>query len=421
MNRSGTLYLFLPVGGLALTTWIKARSGGWSSPFSVYIPLAVTFAALITDWRRASVIATVGALVMLSPMLYSHAADPVVVALVKVPAYGLLVVMICTMTGWMRRRQQEVEMADVAREQLELRARGLVTLQGISAIVGAHLSLDDAIKAIVHVLGNAFGHQLISVYLRNGDELIMQAQVGYTDPYTIIHLGEGICGRTGATGTTSFVPDVALDPSYRPAVDGVVSELCVPLLDRDHVAGVLNVESTQTLTELDRELLELFGSQVSVVLRDPLTDLLNHRALMEEIDGMIVAGSGRCAALMIDLNNFKHFNDAFGHLTGDAILRQMAMILRDNCRKEDVAGRFGGDEFVVVLPGAERSLAESVAVRISTQTSKHNFVTPGSGRIALGASIGVAVFPDDGATRQELLSKADASMYASKRSASSCA
>jgi len=346
-----------------------ALSGGWSSPFAVDVVLVLGFGALFTERRYAALIAVLAGFTMASPALYARNDHALAVLLAALPAYVTLVHVIGSVTGRLHAHERAVAEEALARERTERRAHGLVTLQRVSAIVGGHLSTDDAIAAIVGELGQAFGHQLISIYLREGDDLVMQAQVGYVTPYRVIPLGVGICGRVGATGETVFLPDVRHDPSYRPAVDDVVSELCVPLRDGARVKGILNVESVGApLADLDRELLDLFAAQVSVVLRnarqagelrrqaecDPLTGLLNHRALVEGLDRALRDGAP-CAVLVLDVNNFKLFNDVYGHLTGDDVLRRIAAALRESCRGDDLTGRYGGDEFVLVLPGGARA------------------------------------------------------------------
>ncbi|MDQ2745483.1 MAG: sensor domain-containing diguanylate cyclase [Chloroflexota bacterium] len=422
-------YLTFPLSGLVLVAIGMAGTGGSNSPFRSAIPLAVVFACLIVDWRYALSVAFAGALVATSPSLYHPMAQPLAVVLASVASYAILIYMVNIIAERVRLHERAAAAEAVVREQTEQRATGLITLQRVSAIVGSYLSMDDAIAAIVDELDRAFGHQLISVYLIEGDTLVMQAQIGYENPYTVIQLGVGICGRVGQSGQTEFVPDVSQDSDYRPALANVVSELCVPLHDGGRVAGILNIESRTRLTALDCELLELFGAQVSVVLRnarqagelrvlaehDPLTGLSNHRTVMEELDCLLAPPAARCAVLMVDLNEFKACNDTYGHLAGDAVLQHVSAILRESCRQDDIAGRVGGDEFMLVLPLAGALLAQTIGQRIRRAVHDRPYCAPDGRQIQLSVSIGAAIAPDDARTRQQLIAAADAAMYQVKQ------
>jgi len=424
-----TAYLMFPLSGLGLLAIGMAGTGGSTSPFRSAVPLAIVFSCLIVEWRYALPVALVGALVVASPSLYEHTTQPLGVLLVSLASYAILIYMVNIVAERVRVHERVAVAEAVAREQTEQRAKGLMTLQRVSAIVGSHLSMDDAIEAIVAELDRAFGHQLISVYLIEGDSLVMQAQIGYENPYQVIPLGVGICGRAGQSGQTVFISDVSQDSGYRPAVDDVVSELCVPLHDGEEVVGILNVESTARLTALDCELLELFGAQVSVVLRnarqagelrvlaehDPLTGLSNHRTVMQELDRLLAPTGARCAVLMLDLNEFKACNDTYGHLAGDAVLQHVSAILRESCRQDDIAGRVGGDEFMLVLPRAGALLAETIGKRIRLAVCDRPYCAPDGTEIQLSVSIGGAIAPDDARTRQQLIAAADAAMYRVKQ------
>jgi len=151
---------------------------------------------------------------------------------------------------------------------------------------------------------------------------------------------------------------------------------------------------------------------------DGLTNLANRRAFDERLDDEVdhARRLGNSVGLVIaDIDNFKSINDRHGHQTGDAVLRAVARVFADTVRELDLAGRFGGEEIAVVLPGTQLSGARHLAERVRKAVSELRLTTPDGEIVEVTASFGVACFPTHG-TVEELVSGADASLYEAKRS-----
>ncbi len=150
-----------------------------------------------------------------------------------------------------------------------------------------------------------------------------------------------------------------------------------------------------------------------LTLTDPLTGLANYRQLLDTLDAEIKRYSRSAqpfAVLLLDLDGLKKINDTYGHLAGSHALRRVANILRIHSREIDTPARFGGDEFVVVLPGTDCEAARRVAERISKEVGNDGELPP------ISVSTGAAIFPQDGKTIDELLAAADRVLYLEKRS-----
>lgn len=208
--------------------------------------------------------------------------------------------------------------------------------------------------------------------------------------------------------------------------------LCIPLNAQGNTIGVMHLilanrgftrESMPNAFTIAEHLsLTLTNIKLQEELRnqallDPLTNLYNRRYLEETMGQELVRASRHkqsISFLMLDLDNFKHFNDNFGHDTGDYILKYIATTLRQGVRGEDVTSRVGGEEFAIVLPGTSHSAACGVANNLCTAVRNLSLNFRGRELGHLTLSIGVSSFPEDGATLGELMKSSDLALYAAK-------
>jgi diguanylate cyclase (GGDEF)-like protein len=162
---------------------------------------------------------------------------------------------------------------------------------------------------------------------------------------------------------------------------------------------------------------QLFSEQVQHAITDSLTGLLNTRWLRDAADRelAIAERSGtELGLLLVDLDNFKQINDSCGHAVGDGILHSVARALQRAVRAEDAAVRYGGEEFVLILPGCSREGSRRIARQIRKKLAE--IPLPAASTLpAVTASIGIAFFPKHGRTISQLLGIADAAMYTAKR------
>jgi len=151
---------------------------------------------------------------------------------------------------------------------------------------------------------------------------------------------------------------------------------------------------------------------LNLAVTDPLTGLANYRKLIDVLD-LEIKRFGRTgrpfSILLLDMDRLKAINDSHGHLVGSRALCRLGNILRVHCRDIDTAGRYGGDEFVLVIPETGRKQAQLVAQRIRQRVSEDGQ------QPAISVSIGAAVYPRDGETRDEMLEAADRALYEMKR------
>jgi diguanylate cyclase (GGDEF)-like protein len=196
------------------------------------------------------------------------------------------------------------------------------------------------------------------------------------------------------------------------------TEARVPVEGKDEIAE-LAVSVNEMLEAIDQQQ-EALRALATV---DPLTGIFNRRRFTEELDRELERSKrlGVTGALLsIDLDDFKDINDTYGHAAGDEVLVTVAGLLQAEMRSYSVVSRFGGDEFVILLPGADRESGLKVANRL-LETLAATQVPVGSETVTVRMSIGVACYPDDGVTAAAVLRAADAAMYTSKRDGRGCA
>ncbi len=164
------------------------------------------------------------------------------------------------------------------------------------------------------------------------------------------------------------------------------------------------------------ELAEKQRQLTDKMLIDPLTGLHNRAATLDHIALMLSSANrtgGRLAVLYVDLDGFKGINDSYGHAFGDRAITQAASRMRSALRRHEIAGRIGGDEFAVLVTFNENSELGAIAQRLLeaiTVPMAHDGI-----EVRITASVGIAIFPDDGTSAEELLAHADAAMYIAKR------
>jgi diguanylate cyclase (GGDEF)-like protein len=223
-------------------------------------------------------------------------------------------------------------------------------------------------------------------------------------PLALLAAGPAREWHVAAAGAALVTLAASLPAIARPALGPLPS----PALVLAVVGGSVGVlVAVRTRLAAEREAMRRWA------LSDPLTGLANRRGLGERIAYEVARHarqSRRFAIVMIDLDGFKLVNDRFGHPAGDEVLRDVAAALRDAVRDQDTVARIGGDEFCVLAPETDRAGGAQLAERVTTGIAR---VTTGLER--LSASVGVAVYPDDGRAPAVVLEAADAAQVAAKR------
>jgi len=334
-------------------------------------------------------------------------------------------------------RELETENRSLREKVDELR-----TFWMLSRTLSATLNMEELLRLALHLIGRSLRVDAYSLLLldEESNRLVIKGAFGLPEECAKVYslgIGEGISGLVAQSGQPMVVPDVTADARY--AEQGCFpaqgSFLCVPLQIKDsQVIGVMNAHRPEphTFTASDLDQFQAVANQVAAALenaqlyqrtkdlssRDPLTGLFNRRYFFDHLETEIQRARRyrrTFTILMLDLDHFKHYNDTHGHLRGDDVLRGIGRLLIGNTRRADVVARFGGEEFVILLPEISKQGGAIVAEKIRSNVAQQPFFgteqQPG-GRLTV--TIGLATFPLDSEAGVELVDIADRALYVGK-------
>lgn len=324
--------------------------------------------------------------------------------------------------------------------ELEQRTREMTLLNDMGDMLRACLSTEEAYDVIVRVAQQIFPAQVGALYVITSSRNLVEAVAIWGDEVRSERVfSPNECWGL-RRGRIHWVEDsqggLICKHLHQPAPMGYV---CIPMMAQSEALGILhlaqpeNIKMTESMQRLAVTMSEHIAMALSNLrlhetlrsqsIRDPLTGLFNRRFMEESLELEVRRASRNqrpLGVIMIDLDHFKHFNDTFRHEAGDTLLKELGTLLQTNIRGEDIACRYGGEEFTLILPEGSQEItrqrAEFLREAIKRLDIRHR--NEPLGRIT--ASMGVAVFPDNGRTGKALLEAADLALYRSKDAGRDC-
>ncbi|OGP56211.1 MAG: diguanylate cyclase [Deltaproteobacteria bacterium RBG_13_61_14] len=328
----------------------------------------------------------------------------------------------------------------------ENEAYGQLKILGeIGKTLTSTLDFQEVLRVIMKIIADQFEPRDWSLLLvdEESEELYFAIVVGEaSDKLKDVRLkiGEGIAGWVAQHGQPLITEDASQDPRFAKWVDQKTgfetkSMVCLPLISKGRTLGVIELLNTVRghFSERDIELLVALADFTAIAVEnaryvkrikdlsivDDVTGLYNSRhlhALLETEISRAVRYSAPFSVIFLDLDYFKLVNDNHGHLVGSRLLREIGQVLRFNLRTVDWATRYGGDEFVLILPRTGRKEALLVAQRLRHALNGTVFLKSEKLNIRITASFGIATFPEDAKSKEDAIRLADQAMYRVKRS-----
>ena len=305
----------------------------------------------------------------------------------------------------------------------------------VSDVFSADVELDKGLSSIMEQLKDLTGSAAWSLLL-NDEPAFDIIPLKFSKKIRKIHLNKdnGITGWVMENKTPLNIEDLAKDKRFNKKIDGFPNLkpgplLCVPLIVRG-MTGALRLARKSRQTTYSKRDMELAINTASFaamaierdylsnkIKHDELTNLFNSSHMKETMESEIQRAErygSHFSIVFMDIDDFKRVNDRFGHLVGSRILIEIASILQKNLRSVDILARYGGDEYVIVLPQTSRKASFIIAERLRKTIEKNIFLKDNGYTVRLTASFGVASYPEDANTKEDLLKLADDAMYHGK-------
>jgi len=324
--------------------------------------------------------------------------------------------------------------------ELTRQSQELTIVHDVAKALTSSLDLDSILQTIMEKMAEYFRPDTWSLLIVDEarDDLYFAIAVGERSEAlknVRLQMGEGIAGWVAKNGEMRIVPDASKDPHFNGRVDQATkwttrTIICVPLRFKLRVLGVIELVNVDLERFKEQELFFLqslcdyaaiaIGNArwvekiQELTITDDCTGLYNARHLYKTLETEVYRSARfgyEFSVLFIDLDYFKVVNDTHGHLIGSKLLAEIGYLIKAQLRLIDFAFRYGGDEFVVVLPQTSKDQALVVARRLRDGLRSSTFCREEGLELSIRASIGVATYPHDGRTAHDVIRQADGMMY----------
>jgi diguanylate cyclase (GGDEF)-like protein len=301
------------------------------------------------------------------------------------------------------------------------------------------LNLDEVVEEILNIVQRTLGYRFFSLFIlkKSGfisllGEIKEGEKIKYAEPKEEQRMG--VLNVVMSRGKPVRIIDLSQDRHYESGADEMKALMAVPMISRGKVIGAMETCSTRVgaFLEQDEKILSILAGSAALAIEnallhkkteeltivDELTGLYNYRYFTRKLKTEVRRAERYAqplSLLMVDIDWFKRYNDTYGHLFGNLVLQDLALRIKESVREVDEVCRYGGEEFVVILPQTKKEDAQMIGERIRQRVGGADFIDDQeSARVSITVSVGVASYPENGRTSKELTEKMDQALYLAK-------
>jgi diguanylate cyclase (GGDEF)-like protein len=440
--KAGPTYFFTSFLDIVLITFLILFTRDKGSDFFLLYFLVIPFASYAGGLWAGFSLAFVSSVFYLAINTPDLAPLPANHLFVKIAILWTIVVAFnAVIKNLERSKSKLLKMFDILNQrtsELEKSQAQIETIYETSRNLGEILNLEEVVDELLNIMQKILGYQFCSIFILNHSNILSLLgeikegkKIKYSEPVKE-RLNEIL--RKVTTGKPVRIFDLTNNFGYEKESDEFKSLLAVPMISRGKVIGVLKAQSKRrgAFLEQDEKIFSILAASAALALEnaslhqktkeltivDELTGIYNYRFFIEKLSQEIKRAERykqTLSLLMIDIDWFKRYNDAYGHLFGNKVLKELAQRIKDSVRDVDVVSRYGGEEFAVILPQTSRKDARLVGERIRRHVDSTDFeVEEGGLMVKVTVSLGVATYPENGTTPEQLIEKVDQALYSAK-------
>jgi diguanylate cyclase (GGDEF)-like protein len=437
------LYFFTTFLDLIFITLAGLLSDRRESEFFYLFFLAVPFGSYAAGLLAGLLLAMFSSILYLSVNVKDLSALPTSHVLFQILTVWILAITVGLMVKELKSsRSKLLRMFDVLNQrtsELERSQSQIASIYETSRCLVEKLNLNEVVTEVLNIVHRMLEYRFFSLFTLNPSGFISLLgeikdgkKIIYAEPQR--EPGKGVLNVAMSRGKPVRIIDLTQDKQYESGNGEMKSLMAVPMISRGKVIGVMEARSLRVgaFLEQDEKIFSILAGSAALAIEnailhkkteeltivDELTGLYNYRYFIRKLETEVRRAERYeqpLSLLMIDIDWFKRYNDTYGHLFGNLVLQDLASRIKESVRDVDEVCRYGGEEFVVILPQTKKDDARMIGERIRQRVGGKEFIDDQeNARVKITVSIGVASYPENGMTSKELTEKMDQALYLAK-------